>query len=453
MTKEDILKRAKEVVEYYTTKGWSDLLTNNYNCTNVDILRVKDLENSENLLNFLTDLITIMKKYNIRGSGVNGMWSNFKTNDVENENALRVGVANLFYFFLTQEEMDQKLEEAREYAHQNILDHRVEFVNLNPIKEESVDENYSDACLDDYESDEEKEIEYNNAITELTVTINTVAKVKNLDTFDNLQAKRTAIAESLIKALDKMYYISAGETKIKDKDALINNTEITLKGKDKSGFELYDVVVKDVILVHTYDYINWTSDTFNKINKSINNFIECLRDECDITLIGTSELKPVNYEIDLSTNEECHEVEVEECCDTEGYYNEYEEEEECEMYDYDACGSFIADIEVNVGKIESNDVDEDLVNTCYNKVYNILGADDVAIDSDEDELFERIKIKELEDGTTLVTIDEVECSVRVDIQASCLDEANDERWSAFDCIVRSLDYLKNIRNEHVSEAD
>lgn len=141
------------------------------------------------------------------------------------------------------------------------------------------------------------------------------------------------------------------------------------------------------------------------------------------------------------------------CCDTEGYDNEYEEEEEYEMCEYDACGAFIADIEVNVGKIESNDVDEDLVNTCYIKVYDILGADDVAIDSDEDELFERIKIKELEDRTTLVTIDEVECSVRVDIQASCLDEANDERWSAFSKKIRPLKYLKNIRAEYVSEAD
>lgn len=130
-----------------------------------------------------------------------------------------------------------------------------------------------------------------------------------------------------------------------------------------------------------------------------------------------------------------------------------EEYEEGELCDYDAVGSFIADIEINVGKIESNDVNEDLVNTCYEKVYDILESDGVSIDSDEDELFERIKIKELEDGTTVVTIKDVECSVRVFIEAHNLDEANDERWSAFSNIVDPLNYLKNLRNDYVSEAD
>ena len=171
--------------------------------------------------------------------------------------------------------------------------------------------------------------------------------------------------------------------------------------------------------------------------------------------VGAGTPRPIN-DFPASVNESDTNEEpldgCDDCCDTEGYdYNE--DEEGYEMCDYDACGSFITDIEVNVGKIEPNDVDEDLANTCYDKVYDILEADGVSIDSDEDELFERIKIKELEDGTTLVTIDEVECSVLVDIQASCLDEANDERWSAFSKKIRPLKYLKNIREEYVSEAD
>ena len=137
-------------------------------------------------------------------------------------------------------------------------------------------------------------------------------------------------------------------------------------------------------------------------------------------------------------------------CDTEIYD---EDEEECELYDYDASGSFTADIEINVGKIRSLDVDEDLISRCVDDVYNLLDKDGVSIDSDYDELLENTKVKELEDGTTLVTISNAECSVRVDIQASCLDEANDERWSAFDSIICSLNYLKNIREEYVSEAD
>lgn len=466
MTKEDILKRAKEIVEYYTTKGWSKWITNNYNCMGADILRVEDLENSENLLNFLTDLITIMEKYNIRGSGVNGMWSNFRTNDVEKENALRVGVANLFYFFLTQEEMDQKLEEAREYAHQDMLDHRVEFVNLNPVKEEPSDEDYLDACFDDdYKSDEEKEINYNIAITELTVTINTIAKVKNLDTFDNLQAKRTTIAESLIKALDRMYYIGAGETKIKDKDALINNIEITLKGEDKSGFELYDVVIKDVILVHTYDYKTWTPDTFNKINKSINDFIEYVRDNCDIILICTSELKPINYkyEIDLndseSRKEELYADSVEDNIDNdeEGYETEVEdwgeEDNTDDMCYYDTSGAFTADVELNVGKIETNDSDEDLIQKCIDLVIGKIESDDLYVETDVEEMDENATIEVLEDGTTLVKINNVEFSVGINIMAYNLDNANDDRWDEFYGKINSLEYLQNIRDEYVSEAD
>lgn len=123
------------------------------------------------------------------------------------------------------------------------------------------------------------------------------------------------------------------------------------------------------------------------------------------------------------------------------------------LYYYDAVGSFTADIELNIGKIESNDVDEDLINVCYEKVYDILECDGVLIDSDEDELFERIKIKELIDGTTLVTIKDVECSVSVSIEAHNLDEANDERWDAFNDIVDSINYLKNLRDKYVSEAD
>jgi len=142
------------------------------------------------------------------------------------------------------------------------------------------------------------------------------------------------------------------------------------------------------------------------------------------------------------------------CCDTEGYDNEYEEEEEYEMYEYDAVGSFIADIEVNVGKIESNEdtIDDDLAQECWDRLLDTLEVDGVEIDNDDD-VFETLKFKILEDGTTLVKGKGAECSVRVDIQASCLDEANDERWSAFSKKIRPLNYLKNIREEYVSEAD
>ena len=46
-----------------------------------------------------------------------------------------------------------------------------------------------------------------------------------------------------------------------------------------------------------------------------------------------------------------------------------------------------------------------------------------------------------------------ECSVSVFIKAHNLDEANDERWDAFSDIVDSINYLKNLRDKYVSEAD
>ena len=142
------------------------------------------------------------------------------------------------------------------------------------------------------------------------------------------------------------------------------------------------------------------------------------------------------------------------CYDTEEYDYEEESEEENELYDYDACGSFIADIEINVGKIELNEdtINDDLAQECWDRLLDALGNDDVEIDNDDD-VFETLKFKILEDGTTLVKCKGAECSVRVDIQASCLDEANDERWSAFSSKVNSIDYLHNIREDYVSEAD
>ena len=96
MTKEELLKRAKEVIEYYTIQGWGNWLKNDYHASGCDMLRIEDLENNENMLNFLVDLINIMKKYNINYSGVNGMLCNFKTKDGDND--IRFGISKLWFF-------------------------------------------------------------------------------------------------------------------------------------------------------------------------------------------------------------------------------------------------------------------------------------------------------------------------------------------------------------------
>ena len=65
MTKEELLKRTKEVIEYYTIQGWGHHFKHDYDNYGCDMICIKDLENNENMLNFLVDLINIMEKYNI----------------------------------------------------------------------------------------------------------------------------------------------------------------------------------------------------------------------------------------------------------------------------------------------------------------------------------------------------------------------------------------------------
>lgn len=137
----------------------------------------------------------------------------------------------------------------------------------------------------------------------------------------------------------------------------------------------------------------------------------------------------------------------------EDYDEDEDEDDESEMYCYDASGAFTADIELNVGKIETNDSDEDLIQKCIDLVINKIESDDLYIETDVEEMDENATIEVLEDGTTLVKINNVEFSVRVDIMAYNLDNANDDRWGEFYDKINPLEYLQNIRDEYVSEAD
>lgn len=186
----------------------------------------------------------------------------------------------------------------------------------------------------------------------------------------------------------------------------------------------------------------------NIIKETLNetNFINTIQEKLNQQKALKKNEEPIN-----ESDDECL-FGCDDCCDTEecDYEEEYEEGE----YDYDACGSFIADIELNIGKICSNEdtIDDEMMQECWDKLLDTLAADNVVVEND-DEVFETLKFKILEDGMTLVKAKGVECSVIVDIQASCLDAANDKRWSEFSSKVNSIDYLHNIRNEHVSEAD
>lgn len=466
MTKDELLKRAKEVITYYTIKGWGDWLKNDYHTSGRDMLRIEDLENSENMLNFLVELVNIMEKYNIGYSGVNGMLCNFRT-PANDDNAIRVGVSKLYYFFLTQEEMNKKTEEAKEYAYQKMLSNRVKFLLPDNLKcKQSEDEHYFEGKPIECEDKETGDIELHVFRAEFTADIETHVELNHIETFTDENDIKNTICKEIANTI---YQSTFYQIDVKNNTDLINKIQLKELETDSTtnGIKTYSVLIKGLLFKYLECYNSESYDvTQYSLNKSIIKLCERtnIENNINITNIEITEPKwlldePNNdgfFESDTEVDDRDDEDdEYEELCDEADEYEELcdEDDEYEELCDYDAIGSFIADIELNIRKVESNDVDEDLINTCYEKVYDILESDGVSIDSDEDELFERIKIKELEDGMTLVTIKDVECSVRVFIEAHNLDEANDERWSAFNKIIRSLKYLKNIRDEYVSEAD
>lgn len=446
MTKEELLKRAKEVIEYYTIQGWGDWLKNDYHTSGCDMLRIEDLENNENMTNFLVELINIMEKYNINYSGVNGMLCNFRTKDGDND--IRFGISKLWFFLLTQEEMDKNIEKAKEYAYQKMLNKRVKFLLPDNLKcKQSEDEYYGEGEGDVKgceieEVGEEEPLISNKNHAEFTADIETCVELNHIETFTDENDIKNKICE---KIANTIYQSTFYQIEVKDNTDLINKLQLKELEIDSTttGIKAYLVSIKNVLFK-----IEYYDDDIQEysLNDKIIRLCEITNIENDINITNIEITEP-KWLLDESNNDGFFES------DTEVDDRDDEDDENEELYYYDAVGSFTADIELNIGKVESNDVNEDLIDTCYEKVYDILESNGVSIDSDEDELFERIKIKELEDGTTLVTIEDVECSVQVFIEAHNLDEANDERWSAFSDIVDHLNYLKNLRDDYVSEAD
>ena len=458
MTKEELLKRAKEVIAYHDIKGWGNWLKSDYHASGCEMLRIEDLENNENMVNFLVDLINIMEKYDISYSGVNGMWCNFKTY-INDDNAIRVGVSNLYYFFLTQEEMDKHIEEAKEYAYKKMLDKRIKFTLPDNLKVERPNPDPVPVnCVEDEDTGEdENEVEPNEFNAEFIGNIETYVDLNHLETFTDENDIKKEICEKLANTIYQSSYYHFNvkayyHFNVKDKDSLINKIqlkeiEIDSPSDDQKNATTYIVVIEGVLFEYNENLYTDSYDvTLYSLNESINRICERININNDINITNIEITEP-KWLLDEPNNDDFFESDAE--VDDRGD----EDDEDEELCCYDAVGSFTADIELNIGKVESNDVNEDLTDICYEKVYDIIESEGVSIDSDEDELFERIKIKELEDGTTLVTIKDVECSVQVFIEAHNLDEANDKRWNAFSDIVDPLNYLKNLRDDYVSEAD
>jgi len=287
MTKEELLKRAKEVIEYYTIQGWGNWL--NYHASGCDMLRIEDLENNENMVNFLVDLINIMEKYDISYSGVNGMWCNFKTY-INDDNAIRVGVSNLYYFFLTQEEMDKHIEEAKENAYQKMLNKRVKFLLPDNLKHKQSEEIegvgfvYSDADEGDCE------IEYDKFHAEFTADIETLVELNHIETFTDENDIKNKICE---KIANTIYHSTFYQIEVKDNTDLINKLqlkELELEtDSTTTGIKAYSVSIKNVLF--KIEYYNDDTQEYS-LNDKIIRLCEIVNDDAEINITHIENIEP-----------------------------------------------------------------------------------------------------------------------------------------------------------------
>lgn len=285
MSKEELLKRAKEVIEYYTIRGLGNLL-NYYHTSGCDMLRIEDLENNENMLNFLVDLINIMEKYDISYSGVNGMWCNFKT--YTNDDAIRVGVSNLYYFFLTQEEMDKHIEEAKEYAYQKMLNKRVKFLLPDNLKcKQPEDEYYGEGKEFEEEDGDELELISNEFHVEFTADIETLVKLNHIETFTDENDIKKEICK---KISDTIYQSKFYEINVKDNADLISKIQLNeLETDSTANIRTYSVSIKDVLFeIAYYD----DTQTQQSLNKSIIKFCERINIENNINIANIEIIDP-----------------------------------------------------------------------------------------------------------------------------------------------------------------
>ena len=183
-TKEDLLKRVNELTEYFNLRGWHQHIDRSrYSC---DI--IKDLEKSDDMINFLIELVNIMKKYNISTSGVNGHWCNFHTITENQDDETRFGVSNMWYLLKSQEEMDEEIEKGKKAQYERMLNNRVKFSLPEDLKLSKYPDEDEDDCKcleleEETECADEQEIESKDFIAEFTGDIETYVKVNHLETW------------------------------------------------------------------------------------------------------------------------------------------------------------------------------------------------------------------------------------------------------------------------------
>lgn len=255
MSKEEFLKRAKEVIAYYTIQGWGDWLKNDYHTSGCDMLRIEDLENNENMLNFLVDLVNIMEKYNIDYSGVNGMLCNFKTKDGDND--IRFGISKLYFFLLTQEEMDKNIEKAKEYAYQKMLSNRVKFLLPYNLKyKQSEDEHYFEGTSVESEVGD-CEIELPKFYAKFMADIEILVELNHIETFTDENDIKKEICE---KIANTIYQSTFYQINVKDNEDLINKIQLKeIKTNSTTNDKTYSVSIKGILFeISYYDTIEYS---------------------------------------------------------------------------------------------------------------------------------------------------------------------------------------------------
>ena len=292
MTKEELLKRAKEVTEYYTIQGRENWLEVDYYASGCNMLRIEDLENNENMANFLVELINIMEKYNIGYSSVNGRWCNFKTKDINEDNAIRFGVSKLCYFFLTQEEMDEDLEIAKENAYQKMLNNRVKFLLPDNLKCKQSEEIKGEAVVCGDVDEGDCEIEYDKFHAEFTADIETLVELNHIETFTDENDIKNKICEKIANIIynSTFYQISVKEDNVDLADKIqLKEIESCFTKNDCKNIKTYSVLIKDVLFEIEY----YDDDTQEySLNNKIIRLCEIVNDEAEINITNIENIEP-----------------------------------------------------------------------------------------------------------------------------------------------------------------
>ena len=123
------------------------------------------------------------------------------------------------------------------------------------------------------------------------------------------------------------------------------------------------------------------------------------------------------------------------------------------LYIYTAGATFTADVDMtleNVNLKEGSDIEECLCDLAFDQ----FERDDLeAMWEDDVVVFKNLSYEKLNNTTYHLKLKDLRFSTGIEVEGSCVDSCNDDRWSVFSDKVDVIPYLINIRDEYVSEVD